>query len=220
MRTPLLAALLHSDSALPSGSFAFSWGLEELYEDELIGEDVPFESILEWYLTTRWAPFDRYFVHHSCLASADERVALDRRCTAASTAAAARMSGVSAGRAMLLSWSRMGMPPAEEFSRRIRSGAADGNLPVVQGLVYAESGMDQDLASAVSGWTCVSSLASAAVRMGRVGALASQLALSRTLDVLAALLDTPVPPRPTSWAVLQDVAMERHALRNSRLFAS
>lgn len=216
----ILAALLHADSAMPSGSFAFSWGLEELYEDRLLTEDDRLDVILRWYLTTRWASFDRFFVHHSCLADRDSRTELDRRFTAASSGAAARESGVRAGRAMLLAWSKVGAPGASEYLQLVKSGDADGNLPVVQGIVYAESGMSADHAVAVSGWSFLSNLASAAVRLGNIGALAAQKSLVNTLPDLERMIAAPIPATPVSWGVLQDIAMERHARRTSRLFAS
>ncbi|WP_417512510.1 urease accessory protein UreF [Microbacterium sp.] len=216
----LLVGLLHSDSAMPSGSFAFSWGLEELYDDEVLSDKERFSDVLEWYLVTRWASFDRFFVHHSFLASPERRRELDLWCTAASTGAAGRESSVRAGRALLLAWSRMGLTRAADFTQLIHAGEVHGNLPIVQGLIYAECGMDQSMAAGVSGWTFLSNLASAAVRMGHVSALASQKALIDTLDGLAELLDSPIPETPTSWGVIQDIAMERHALRTSRLFAS
>ncbi|WP_341358680.1 urease accessory UreF family protein [Georgenia sp. M64] len=215
-----LAALLHSDSALPSGSFAFSWGLEQLYQDEVLGDD-PLEDVLAWYLTGRWAGFDRYFVQRSFVAATqEERVGVDRYCTAATVSAVVRETSTRAGRTFLRPWSRMRFPATEDFAARVQDGRADGHLAVVQGLVFRECGMDEASACAVSGWSSASSLASAAVRLGKVGALAAQKALVGTVDVLEDLLRTPVPNAPTSWSVIHDLAMERHALRDSRLFAS
>lgn len=217
---PVIAALLHADSALPSGAFAFSWGLEQLYADGVLDEKGDFSDVLQWYLRTRWATYDRYFVCRSCTATTEGRLALDRLCTASTVGAAGRDSSARAGRSMLLAWARMKSNAASEYSTLIEAGAAYGNLSVVQGLVYAEFGMDETLAASVSGWTFLSNIASAAVRMGRVGALSAQSSLVRSLDTLTEVCATELPDAPYSWGILQDTAMDRHALRRDRLFAS
>jgi urease accessory protein len=216
----LLAALMHADSALPSGGFAFSWGLEELYDDGLLDERRPFDEVLRWYLETRWTDFDRYFVCHSCTATPREREELDRFCTASSMSAACRESSARAGRSLLMAWSRIGMAAAADYAAAVRAGSAVGNLPVVQGLIYSEHGMDQTLAAAVSGWSLLSNLASAAVRLGRVSALSAQSSIAAMLPLLSEQIEKPLPDIPFSWGVVQDIAMERHALRTARLFAS
>lgn len=219
-RSALIAALLHADSALPSGTFAFSWGLEQLYDDHVLHDDTDLGDVLAWYLRTRWATYDRYFVCRSAAADLDERLRLDRLCTASTVSAAARESSARAGRSMLLTWRRMGSKPAIGYAQQIEDGAAAGNLAVVQGIVYGDFGLDEQLAASVSGWTFCSNIASTAVRMGRVGALAAQSALVQSLNLLGDLVATPLPDAPYSWGVIQDTAMDRHALRRDRLFAS
>ncbi len=99
----LLAVLQHGDSFFPSGSLAFSWGLETLRNDGLIqnAEDV------EWFvmdqLRHRWATMDRpvLVAAHRAADDLESVVAVDLLVEAMSLAREARDGSRRAGAALL-----------------------------------------------------------------------------------------------------------------------
>lgn len=220
MAGALVTALLHGDSSVPTGGFAFSWGLEALYREELISERDPWSDVLNWYLTCRWAGFDRYFLCESREADLGGRTLLDATIDAASFSEAGRRASRRAGMVFLSTWARAGSAAAQEYRERVDDGECCGHLPIVQGLVYAEDGLDAAEASAVSAWTLVSGLTSAAVRLGTVGALTAQRTLREIVPVISELVQRAAPAEPETWGMLQDIAMDRHSHQELRLFAS
>ena len=218
----LLTLLQHSDSAFPSGSVSFSSGLERLVADGFVTDGTSFTAMLFDAIKNRWNTFDRVFLARSFVTDAAGRCAIDREFEASVFCANARASSRRAGLAMLGTWSRMDDPEAIDYRALVHSGLAFGHLPIVHGLVYASAGLDLPTAETAACWTTASALANAAIRIGAIGPLSAQGALTELREEFAALLDEPVglEDPPSAWTPVQDIAQARHTLADLRLFAS
>lgn len=217
-----LAALQHGDSAFPGGGFAFSWGIEGLVADELVGTADDLERVVEDLLLGRWAPFDRVALRSAFAAGPDlDRVtALDREIEAGTLVAGLREGSRRAGRALLGVHVRLATPGAAAYRAMIDDGAP-GHLAVVQGLVWRGLGLSVESAEALAAWGLVWALVSAAIRLDVIGHVAAQALLTRLRPRIAALLATAPPVAPLhAFTPLADIAVARHARRDVRLFAN
>ena len=219
----LLAALHVADSAFPSGGFAFSWGLEGLAADGLLTTSEDVEDAMEDHLLHRWTPMDRILLREAfAVLEPAHLVALDRRTQAATLSEQMRLASVRAGPALLDGFARLGYAAAVGYREVIGDDPGLGHLPVVQGLTYREAGLGLGAAEAVSGWTAMAGLASAAIRLGLIGHIEAQHILSRLRQRLDALLrDQPSPGAPiSSFTPLADIAVSRGPGRHLKMFAT
>jgi urease accessory protein len=217
-----LAALQHGDSAFPGGGFAFSWGIEGLVADELVGTVDDLERVVEDLLLERWATFDRLVLRRAFAAGFDlDRVsALDREVEAGTLVAGLREGSRRAGRALLGVHARLATPGAAAYRAMIDDGAP-GHLAVVQGLVWRGLGLSVESAEALAAWGLVWALVSAAIRLDVIGHVAAQASLTRLRRRIAALLAALPPVAPLhAFTPLADIAVARHARRDVRLFAN
>jgi urease accessory protein len=220
----LLAALQHGDSFFPSGSIAFSWGLETLRIDGLIAGEEDVAAFVNDQLRFRWACFDRpaLAASHRSAADLDEVAAVDAMVEAMSLARDWRDGSRRAGASLLSVHAKLDTPGAEPYRRSIRAGHVPGHLSVVQGLVWCGTGFDEPAASTVSAHAACVGLLSAALRLGLIGHVGCQRVLSSLRDGIAGLVATPPLPldEMTSCAPETDVAAMRHETQTARLFAT
>ena len=217
-----LAALQHGDSAFPGGGFAFSWGIEGLVADGLVGTADDLERVVEDLLLGRWASFDRAALRGTFAAASDlDRVAaIDREVEVGTLVASLREGSRRAGRALLGVHARLATPGAAAY-RALIEGGAPGHLAVVQGLVWRGVGVSVVSAEALAAWGLASALVSAAVRLDVIGHVAAQTVLTRLRPRIAALLVAAPPVAPLhAFTPLADIAAARHARRDVRLFAN
>jgi urease accessory protein len=219
----LLMACQFGDGQFPSGAFGFSWGLEGLVTDGLVGRGdlVPF---ILGQVEGRWAGFDRVFVAHAHDSAGDEAALceLDARVEAFSLASAQREGSRRAGGALLGIHARLRTPGAAEFRRLVGEGTTPGHAAVALGLVLAGAGLARGPALALSGYGFVSGLTTAAIRLGVASHIDMQQAISAARSVIAALAETPPPPidEVASFSPLTEIAMMRHGARSMRLFSN
>jgi urease accessory protein len=92
----------------------------------------------------------------------------------------------------------------------------------MQGGLFRAIGMDLPEAIAAAGYGTAASLVTAAVRLGRVGAIEGQRSLSGMLPLLAQLAAHPPPPDavPEAFLPLLDIAAARHTRAGTRLFVT
>ncbi len=220
----LLAALQHGDSFFPSGSVAFSWGLETLGNDGLIVDDGDVAAFVGEQLRYRWARFDRpaLAASHRAADDLDEVAAVDALVEAMSLAHDSRDGSRRAGGALLSVHGKLGTPGAGPYRRRVRDGHARGHLAVVQGLVWRGAGLDEPTASAVSAHGMCVGLLGAALRLGLIGHIGCQRALAELRDEIAALVAAAPPALDDMGASTPetDVAAMRHEIQPVRLFAT
>jgi urease accessory protein len=221
--TGLFTILQHSDSAFPSGSFAFSNGIEGLAALDAPLDRSGLRHVVAMVLRHRWATSDRVAVALAHRAGGDlgTVATIDRAVEAATLAEPLRAGSKRNGKALLAAHVRLATPGAAELRARIENGDALGHLPVVQGFVWRARDMSEADAIAVSGYTTASGLIAAAVRLGRIGAVEAQAVLADVLPAIAEI-SRPVPADAAieSFTPWIDMAAARHARAHLRLFAS
>ncbi|MCW5749142.1 MAG: urease accessory protein UreF [Alphaproteobacteria bacterium] len=219
----LLTALQFGDGQFPGGGFAFSWGLETLVADGKVARH-DFGAFVEGQMAYRWAWFDRILLTHAHAAARDmpRLVDLDDLADALTTIDSARRGSRRAGAALLGTHVRLATPGAAAFKAAIDAGRAHGHLPIVQGVVLAGIGLDAMAARAVSAYTAAQALCTAAIRLGLVGHLDAQRALSLIRPRLARLIDDDPPALDdiSTFVPVSDVAMLCHAEQAQRLFSN
>ena len=216
-----LALLQYGDSAYPAGGFAFSWGVEGLAADGLLSSRQDLDDIVWEHLTLRWNSMDRPLLGRAFRAEDVAGIAaVDRQAETATPMAAMRDGSRRAGRALLGVSVRLGGPLATAYRGLLADAPPLGHLVAVQAVVYRDAGLDLAAAELVSGWTLVSGLVSAAVRLGVVGHVEAQRSLAAARAVLADLLVEPVPAGvlPSSFTPLIDIAVSR--TRPLRMFTT
>jgi urease accessory protein len=219
----LLTILQHADSAFPSGSFAFSNGVEGLAAINAPLDRSGLRDIVAMVLQHRWATSDRVAVMraHRAGENFDELAVLDQAVEAATLSEPLRSGSKRNGNALLAAHTRLGTPGAGELRAQVTAEKLHGHLPVVQGFLWRAHGMTGSDAMTVSGYTTASGLIAAAVRLGRIGAVEAQAVLAALLPTIAAL-STPVAPdaKIESFLPWLDAAASRQAHAHLRLFAS
>lgn len=218
----LLRLLQVSDSSFPSGGFAFSNGLETLANEGALGGDADVEGFLRDQLLARWASFDRWFLRRALEAGDDIGAlgALDWQCEAQTSVACLAAASRRMGRAVLSSHRRIGTPFAGAYLAALREDAVPGHLPVVQGLVAAALGLPPPVAEVSAAYQMVTGALSAAVRLGRLGALQAQATQTALAPDICRLIAAPLPALPHAFSPLADIAALRHGDHATRLFAA
>jgi urease accessory protein len=219
----LLVAMQHADSAFPSGSFAFSNGIEGLAALGPPLDRLALAAVVEATIRHRWACADRVAMVHAYRAQDLDRVAaIDALVEASTIAEPLRTGSKRNGGALLAAHLRLETPHAAAFRALIDAGEAHGHLAVVQGLVWRNLGISEPHAVAMSGYTTASGLVAAAVRLGQIGAIAAQAVLGDALRAVEEAAAEPIPAAPTlaSFTPWLDIACARQAHAHVRLFSN
>ena len=219
----LLAALQHGDSQFPGGGFAFSWGLEGLVAEGMVGRR-DLKRFVEGQFRQRWVSFERVVIAlaHGSADDMGALIELDDRVDAATVAAPAREGSKRAGRALLGIHAKLDTSGASTFRAEVLAERAHGHAAVVQGLVLAGTGLPRDDALTVAAYVMAASFCTAAVRLGLASHLDGQKALGELRPVIAGLVAQPLPLLDgiTSFAPAAEIAMMRHAEQDLRLFSN
>jgi urease accessory protein len=220
----LLGALQFADSFFPSGSIAFSWGLETLRAD---GELVSVEQVghfLAGQLVHRWAPFDAPVLVAAMRADGrlDRLADLDDLVEAMTLATELREGSRRAGASLLRVHAELGTSDAAEYREAVAQRKARGHLPVVQGMLWKATGLSEDVCRAVSAHTLCTGIVGAALRLGMIGHLDGQKILLKVRPVLVELLRLPPGEADDLYAYTPhaEIAAMRHEVQDSRLFAN
>ncbi|MGY4435057.1 urease accessory protein [Bradyrhizobium sp. F1.13.1] len=222
-RSQTLALLQLGDSAYPAGGFAFSWGLEGLAADGMLANRSELDRIIADQLTRRWGSMDRILLRQAFHARDCQAIAgVDRLAEAGTPSAEMREGSRRAGRALLGLWGKLNGPLSVAYRGLVSSDARLGHLPVVQAVVSRDAEFSLDAAELVSGWTLVTGLVSAAVRLGIVGHVEAQRSQTAARGLLAELLAEAPPPDalPASFTPFIDIAVSRGPLRHIRMFTT
>jgi len=220
----LLKALQQADSFFPSGATAFSWGIETLIADRAADLRAELLPVLIAQLEERWATFDRGVL--ACAFAADGNLqmlaSIDAEVEAMLLPAELREGSRRAGASLLDVHQRLGTRDAADYRSAVLSGTARGHLAVVQGTVWRALGVSFLEAQAISAHGFCVSLLGAAVRLGVIGHIQSQRALSAAQEVIAELLQQPAPPLDACYSFTPqlDIAAMRHETQAARLFVN
>lgn len=218
-----LAMLQYGDSAYPAGGFAFSWGLEGLAADGLLDGQSDLDDLVFEHLSLRWNSMDRILLRRAfAAADLEATAAVDRHAEAATPSAQMREGSRRAGRALLSVSVKLGGARSTSYRELLSTDARLGHLPVIQALVYRDAGFDLAAGELLSGWTLVTGLLSAAVRLGTVGHIEAQQSSRRARGVLEELLaEAPaVDVQPSSFTPLIDISVSRGPSRHVRMFTT
>ena len=220
----LFTLLQHGDSLFPSGLTSFSWGLEQLFEERRVTDAATLRRFVESQLRLRWASFDRAFLSASHAAAGDlELVArIDDLCAASIMAKELREGSARAGQALLAVHAKLGTTGVAAYRRWIGQGAAEGQLPIAQGLVWHANGFSESDAAALSAYGLVAGFAAAAIRLGLIGHIDSQRMISGLADTAEELALRPAPKLEdaATFTPATDIAAMRHEIAEHRLFAN
>jgi urease accessory protein len=223
--TGALGPLLHADPAFAAGAGSFSSGLETLVADGFVTDAATLTAFLVDAVRLRWNRFDRVLLvrsHGIGAADDDGRREVDREAELSTVGAAARAASRRAGIALLGTWARLGLLDAARYRDLARRTPGAGHLAVAQGLVHRAHELTLAESEALACWALLSSSASGAIRLGVVGHRAAQNALLDARRAVEPLLAEPVHPDavPEAFTPVTDIAVERHALSDLKLFVS
>lgn len=220
----LLAAVWQADTAFPSGAFAFSNGLEGAVALGSADGREGFAALVEMHLKHRWRSADRVALVHSYRAAGDiaRLAAVDAAVEAATLVEALRTGSRRQGAALVAAHARIGTTGAADLQAAMRAGDVLGHLAVVQGALWRAAGLSEEAAVMVSAYTAVQGLATASVRLGRIGIVEAQAVVAESFATITPLAALPVADDEPigSFATLLDVAAARHATAEVRLFSN
>ena len=220
----LLAAVWQADTAFPSGAFAFSNGLEGAVALGSADGREGFAALVEMHLKHRWRSADRVALVHAYRAAGvvDRLAAIDAAVEAATLVEALRTGSRRQGAALVAAHARMGTAGAADLQAAVRAGRMLGHLAVVQGALWRAAGLSEEAAVAVSAYTAVQGLATASVRLGRIGIVEAQAVVAESFATITPLAALAVADDESigSFATLLDVAAARHGTADVRLFSN
>lgn len=226
--TALLTLLQLCDTALPTGSFSFSNGLETYTQEGRIADAVTFQAWLEAVL--------RYSVHgtHLLPVALAYRAAavpdwsklerLDQRLTALKHARETREASMRVGQRLLrLARDVWPGPTVEHLYALWRKGPIAAHHALVFGVLGWELELDERVTVEAAGYTWLSSMVSAALRLLPLGQVAGQQVL---MTLLTSLPDIAGAISRQGWDDISsaapgfDIRAMQHEMLYSRLFQS
>lgn len=222
--TSVLQAMWQADGTFPSGSFAFSYGIEGVVALRRAIDATSLIETVRAILRQRWATSDRVALVRAFRACGDLAAigAVDRAVEASSFGAMLRDGSKRNGLSFLTTHGRLGSDIALKLREAVRTGQCLGHVAVMQGAVWQRIGLDEQLAQLASGYAAASGAVAAAVRLGAIGALEGQSVLAECLALIEQIATTPVAADTelASFLPYQDIAAARHERAQLRLFSN
>jgi len=224
MMLSILQAIWQADGTFPSGSFAFSYGVEGVVARRPELDGTALAELTATIIRQRWATCDRIALVQAFRTAGDLHAiaAIDRDVEASTFGGTMRDGSRRNGGSFLASHARLGDGTALRLRDAVRAGLCLGHIAVMQGAVWQAMGLDESLAQLASAYGVASGVAAAAVRLGAIGTLESQKVLRGCLPLIDALVAQPVPDNAelSSFIPFLEIAAARHARADLRLFAN
>ena len=183
-----------TDSFFPSGSFAYSWGLETYVAEGRIRDISGLNGFLNAYLKGMIKNCDALVLKLSFEAAEREEMEtvlrLDRLIHSMKPAKETREGSIQTGRQLLKVIRQLhnsGM--LDSFEEGIGEGKAFGHQPVVFALVCSHFGINRDDAVSAFLYAAVSAIVSAGVRLIPLGHTDGQRAIVQAKPLIASITD-------------------------------
>jgi urease accessory protein len=220
----VLQTIWQADGTFPSGSFAFSYGVEGVVALRSKLDASALAELAATVIRQRWQTCDRVALVRAFRAADDLHTiaAIDLDVEASTFGSTLREGSRRNGGSFLASHARLGDGVALKLREAVRSGACLGHIAVMQGAVWHAMGLDERLAQLASAYGVASGVTAAAVRLGAIGALDGQKILRGCLPLIDTLVARPVPDDAglSSFVPFLEIAAARHARADLRLFAN
>tara|TARA_R110001583_G_scaffold130834_1_gene282578 strand:+ start:80024 stop:80746 length:723 start_codon:yes stop_codon:yes gene_type:complete len=220
----MLNMMQFGDSQFPSGSFAFSGGLETLFNDKKIVTPEHVYDFIAAQLTSRWNSLDRVALCHTYrnANNLDVVVCIDKEVDSLTLSEGLRRGSCRNGAALLGVHARLGTTNSIEYRQRLINHETPAHIAIVQGLVFHHCGLTEQQAQIASAHGVCSDLLGAAMRLGKLGHVHAQLIRQNLTLLIAKILDNPITDDQLmhSYLPLTEIAAMRHEVSEQRLFAN
>jgi urease accessory protein len=224
MMLSILQTIWQADGTFPSGSFAFSYGVEGVVARRSRLDGTALTELTTAIIRRRWATCDRIALVQAFRAAGalHAMAAIDRDVEASTFGGTIREGSRRNGGSFLASHARLGDAAALRLRDAVRAGVCLGHIAVMQGAVWQAMGLDVKLAQLASAYGVASGVIAAAVRLGAIGALEGQRVLRGCLPLIDTLVAQPVPDHAelSSFVPFLEIAAARHARADLRLFVN
>jgi urease accessory protein len=209
-----------ADSACPTGGFAHSYGVEELFRERLISDAGELLEFVSSYVVESLPGRELVFVALAWDAATEDDVAtlveLAQTHVATRLTRAARESEGVRGRALQRTLEAVHGP--SPYPDEVHTSYA-----VLFGTAGALFGADRQSVLRASAFSYVSAMTQAAVRLGRIGPIGAQQVLGRLADPMAQAVADSAERRFGDWhgfSPLWELAQTRHEHHPSSMFAT
>ena len=215
-----------TDSFFPSGSFAYSWGLETYVHEGMIRDREGLQKFLEAYFTGFMARGDAVILKLSWEAAQkedlDSLIRLDRLTHSLKLARELREGSLHTGRQILKVMSRIRNTPfLERYAEDVNMGKAYGHHPVVFGLVSGRWGIELVDSALAYLYQSLSGLVSAGVRLIPLGHMDGQRSIEEMKPLIQRISKNLVEMGEediSSFAPGLEIRSMRHEHLYTRLF--
>lgn len=217
---PWLWLLQANDTAYPSGSYAHSFGLEELVEAGVVRTASDLEGFLERQLLPALLTFEiPFFVkaHAAVLAeNLDTLMAMDAELDAWRIPAELRDASRRIGSQRLELLAKLDPSP---LVSRFREACPRGHHLIVTAMEL--SGLPVEQAARAFAFQAIAAMTAASMKLMRIGQTAVQMISRNTLARLGEEIDNAINRPVDGWFnPLLEIASLRHARAHARLFIS
>lgn len=219
----LLTILQFADSALPTGAFSQSLGLETAINDDAVTDEATFHQWLRRFLHHQLVPADGWAIRAMVRDGLDP-LAVDEMLHAVSLPAQIRTANAAMGRrAVQIAAENFPRPTVAAYAAAVSERRAVGSVPVVLALLATEHTTAWEDACAAHLFTTLTALSQNAVRGIPIGQNAGQRVLSAMhAEVFTALVRIAELTDDDVGAVSPALEIDqmRHEWQRARMFMS